>query len=168
MGSYQTEISLIPFLKEYYPILLREFPNSRLIVAGKNPSERLLEVCEYYKNISVIPNPPIMEDVIKDADVYICPTFVGGGLKLRIMDGLKLGLLVLTHEVSARGYEIFHDKGIVRIFKNKESFLFKIKEMKTLLASNSLERKRNQDIYQRHFSFESGLERIDKILKESL
>ena len=75
-----------------------------------------------HSNVELIPNPEDMNKVIGSGDIYICPTRVGGGLKLRIMDGLKLGLPVITHDCSSRGYDAFYGTPYLKSFSNKEGF----------------------------------------------
>ena len=62
-----------------------------MIIAGRNPAAILIEKCKCLPNVTLIPNPENMQDILMQGDVYICPTRLGGGLILRIMDGLRLG-----------------------------------------------------------------------------
>lgn len=43
-------------------------------------------------------------------------------MKLRVMDGLRNGLPVIGHKVSARGYSAFYETGCLEAFKGKEDF----------------------------------------------
>lgn len=43
-------------------------------------------------------------------------------MKLRVMDGLRNGLPVIAHKVSARGYGEFEKKGILIKFDTEEQF----------------------------------------------
>ncbi|HCV79941.1 MAG: hypothetical protein CMP13_17970 [Zunongwangia sp.] len=167
LGSYQTEASIIPFLKFYFPLLIKEYPDCNLIIAGKNPSKRLKELCGKFKNINVIPNPKRMEEVVCKADIYLCPTSIGGGLKLRIMDGFRLGLPVISHKVSARGYEVFEKYGALRVYKDQESFLDGVKKTSLYLKNNNIDNEFIKDLYDKNFSFESGLRRLKSILSHS-
>lgn len=160
LDAYQTEISLIPFLKKYYPLILNHYPNSTLIITGKNPSPLLLRQCNKYSNIKVIANPDDISEVIYQADVYICPIGLGGGLKLRIMDGLKVGLPVLTHIVSARGYDNFEKAGFLFTYDNESSFVESLRKSVNVknCQSNIIEK------YSSIFSFDAGKNRLAKIL----
>ena len=88
LSARQTEESLLFWLEKYYPILKNVIPNSMLTIAGKSPSKELEKVCNSL-NVELIASPVSMMPILADADVYLCPTSLGGGLKLRIMDGLK-------------------------------------------------------------------------------
>lgn len=163
LSSPQTEISLTEWLNCYWPLLIQTYPDAQLTIAGKNPSSRLIKKCTDL-GVRIVPSPKDINQVIQEADYYICPTNLGGGLKLRIMDGLRAGLPVLTHEISARGYDAFMGKCLFA-YSDSESFKKGLKETCTCSLST-------QDIvhqYWTSFSFEAGVNRLRALLlNESL
>lgn len=162
LSSMQTRKSLLPWLEVYYPLLKKYIPNAKLIIAGRNPSSSITKKCTLL-GIELIPSPKDMNEVLKRADVYICPTSLGGGLKLRIMDGLKYGLPILTHKVSSRGYQIFIDSKYMFTYEDEESFIKACKE----LSSQDFNNGNIQKKYLTQFSFQSGVKRLQNILQES-
>jgi len=167
LGTYQTEVSVIPFLENEYPELLKLLPESNLIIAGRNPSVKMITVCSKYPSVKLMSNPENMQEIIAKADIYICPTCVGGGLKLRVMDGLKAGLPVITHAVSARGYFEFNKADCLFIYDNKHSFLENLEKVIRELNKGNLDSKRIKDLYKSEFSFESGVKRLKEILYQN-
>lgn len=167
LGSYQTEVSVIPFLEEDYPELLRILPDSKLIIAGRNPSIKVINACAKYPSVKLIANPKDMQEVMAQSDVYICPTCVGGGLKLRVMDGLKAGLPVLTHAVSARGYDEFKKANCLFVYSDKSSFSMGLKELLQAMEKGSLDNTSIKNTYKSIFSFEAGVQRLREILTEN-
>lgn len=160
LGSYQTYESLFHWFHKYYHLFREIFPNAQLVVAGRNPSKKMVEMLEANDNVKVIPNPTTMDDVIQYAQVYICPTELGGGLKLRIMDGLSHGLPVITHKVSARGYDDFLKLGYVQSYFDIDSFCKCLKTVKsTQYDSNEIIKS-----YEQIFSFHAGVSRLSNIL----
>ena len=161
LGDVQTEMSLIPWLESYYPILKDVIPDADLVIAGRNPSERLIELCKN-KGVLLIPSPKKMQPLLDAADFYICPTSLGGGLKLRVMDGLKCGLPIICHEVSARGYDIFVDKGYVFVYNDVSSF----RECLNVLIKSSFNHQDVQDLYESVFAFNAGIKRLKNNLQK--
>jgi len=155
LGDVQTEQSLIPWLRHYYPILKESFPGASLTIAGKNPSGELKKAC-VDAGVNLIESPQNMDDILANADAYICPTCFGGGLKLRIMDGLKWGLPVVTHAVSARGYDQFIEEGIVIPYANQIDFRNALEKIK----KTTISKEKIQEFFHQVFSFEAGLNRI--------
>ncbi len=160
LSATQTIRSLNGWLKQYYPIVRKYFPECEFLIAGKNPSKGFMEKCESI-GVTLIPNPNVMESLLEKADFYICPVSLGGGLKLRIMDGLKMGLPVITHSVSARGYSIFCEKGALFAYSSCEEF----EEILRSLNSKSFDKKEIQKKYAEVFSFDNGVSRLNEILK---
>ena len=162
--AYQSEFSIASFFEDLYSDLLKRLPESNLIIAGKNPSMKMRNICNKFPSVSLISNPENMQEIIALADIYICPTCVGGGLKLRVMDGLKAGLPVLTHTVSARGYEEFKNANCMFIYENKSTFIESLEKVIALIHNSKVRKKTVMNTYESLFSFESGVARLRKIL----
>lgn len=165
MNSVQTIRSIMNFKTNYFPIVRKILPDWKVIIAGRNPHHCILKfAAENIDRVQVIQNPDDMDAIIANGSVFLCPTHVGGGLKLRIMDGLRGGLAVLTHEVSARGYDLFFNQPYFQIYTDKKSF-----EHGLLLLSNIVcnEEKYGEKIcalYRSTFSFEAGCMRIKEMV----
>ena len=158
LGAKQTEDSLVPWLGRYYPILKERVPDARLLIAGSNPSGRLAQLCRELQ-VELAASPPDMQPLLRLARYYVCPTDRGGGIKLRIMDGLRNGLPVISHEVSARGYAPFRGS-VLFSYTDPESFR---SALEGILAAR-YDPAAVQDLYYRHFSFESCVETLSKWL----
>jgi len=167
LGAFQTEVSVIPFLEEDYPELLKILPDNKLIIAGRNPSIKVINACAKYPSVKLIANPIDMQEVMAQSDVYICPTCVGGGLKLRVMDGLKAGLPVLTHAVSARGYDEFRKADCLFVYSDKNSFRTSLQELLQALEEGRLDKATIKNTYTSIFSFEAGVRRLRDILTDN-
>ena len=100
-----------------------------------------------------------MNTILSDANYYICPIDRGSGLKLRNMDGLRHGMLVLTHSVSLRGYESLEKLGYVFAYNSPDSFVTSLKQM----LESKKEKKDIMNYYNNNFSFDSGVKRLKRI-----
>lgn len=159
LGSKQTEDSLIPWIKNYYPLLKELDPDAELTIAGRDPSKHLCKLA-MANGIKVIASPVDMQPILDNADYYICPTDRGGGLKLRILDGLKSGLPVLTHKVSARGYDYMQELGIVNSYNSPETFQ---KALKKMIECNYSKMEILRE-YLKYYTLEAGTKRLKKYL----
>lgn len=159
LSARQTEDSLLPWINSYYPLLKEVFPDASLTMAGRSPSAALIRKAEE-QGIIVVGSPESMLPVLSQAKYYICPTSLGGGFKLRVMDGLSAGLPVLCHSVSARGYESFVKEGCLLIYDSPSSFRSQLERLKKL----NVDRKDIQSMYEQSFSFDSGKKRLTRFL----
>lgn len=160
LGDIQTENSLKKWIKLYYPILDECYPNHQLLISGKSPSDALYKICRNHKKITIIPNPTKMEEILIKGDVFICPTELGGGIKLRIMDGLHYGMPVISHTISARGYDFFEKKGYLLRYDNPMNFKRQINKLK----EKNIDRQNIIQLYKNQCSLESGIKKLSSLL----
>ena len=153
---------ILDFINRYWPLLMNEHPNAKLSIAGRNPAQSLTETCKKQDGITIIPNPKNMEEVIDKADYYISPIDMGSGMKLRIMDGLKQGLPILCHEVSAYGYEEIANHNCLFTYCDEESFKHALQKMlSTEINPNTVYQN-----FRKIFSLETGTNCLQNILQE--
>lgn len=159
LSSMQTEQSVVPWLKDYYPVFKEVFPEATLVIAGYKPGEAITSLCSQLR-IELIPSPQSLDPVLESADAYLCPTCLGSGLKLRVMDGFRWGLPVVSHAVSARGYEEFRNQGCLFVYDDMQSFRAALKA----LEASSFSKQKINEAFDGIFSFGAGVERLKNIL----
>lgn len=163
MNTRQTIIGVMDFKNRYFSIVRNYFPDWKITIAGRNPDKLILNfACE--NQIKLIANPENMEDVVSQAMIFLCPTNVGGGVKLRVMDGLRMGRPVLVHKVSARGYEHFAHEPFFRIYDNEESFLSGLSDL--IAYCQSYNPSIIQEKYLEEFSFNAGRDRFRMLFEQ--
>ena len=145
------------FFEELYKYLPE---NCQVIIAGQSPTDEVKSLCDEHKNVTLIPSPKDMTEVISCGDIYICPTRVGGGIKLRVMDGLKLGLPVITHACSARGYDAFYGTDYFKSFDIQEEFKQSLDDLISKIGT--INKRDVIECYKDGFSYEAGLARMRK------
>lgn len=161
LNSIQTIHGLSSFRKVCLPSLINYYKNDfKLIIAGRDPGKKILNLENINSNIKVIPNPASITDVIQDCGIFICPTDVGGGIKLRIMDGLKMGMPILAHKVSARGYNMLFDKPWFKVYDGTNSFENGLESIVNYITTHESTRTDVLKEYKKYFSFEDGDERF--------
>lgn len=152
-------------IKYFFDELYQYLPDgAKVIISGRRPTEEITTLCSHYDNVQLIPNPDDMNDVINMADVYICPTRLGGGLKLRVMDGLRLGLPVIAHSCSARGYDVLTGSDCLFVFNNKEEFATGLQQIVSKLRNGTIQRDLIRQKYETIFSYQAGITRLRSIL----
>lgn len=150
------------FLLELYQYLPQ---GAKLIVSGKNPTQEIIKLCSCHNNIELIANPDNMDEVINNADIYICPTRLGGGLKLRIMDGLRLGLPVISHTCSARGYDAFIACGGLTAYTTNEEFAASMALLLQKIKAGTINRSVIRQNYEEIFSYSTGVAKMKSIIE---
>lgn len=165
MNTLQTISGISDINLNYYDILSTICPEWDLLIAGRNPGDVIYKFERRNPNhITVIPNPENMNDVLKSVSIYLCPTNVGGGLKLRVMDGLKAGLPILVHKVSSRGYGYYFNKPYFKVYNDKTSFENGLREL-VKYCQKDFNRESIQRDYKDYFGFDKGCERLKRALE---
>lgn len=167
LHNIQTIKGVKDFCNNYLPCLTNYYNGEyKLTIAGRNPGKYICGL--HSRCIDIIANPVDMDAVVNNAGIFLCPINVGSGLKLRIMDGLRLGMPILTHEVSSRGYEFFFKENWFQVYNDKDSFLRGLKALNDIIVTEKNIQQRICDKYLEYFSFEQGDKRFISAVEEVL
>lgn len=76
-----------------------------LIIAGKNPSSKLISAISKHHHIKIIGNPDEtqMEDLIQNAQINLLPSFSTTGIKLKLLHAVFCGRHCITNEAMVTG-----------------------------------------------------------------
>ncbi|MFA7628485.1 MAG: hypothetical protein WCY37_03720 [Candidatus Dojkabacteria bacterium] len=161
MSNYQTTVGVQDFYNRYFRISKRLIPDLKILITGRAPSEQILRIKTENPSIfNIIPNPKDILSIVQRGNIYLCPTNIGGGLKLRVMDGLKCGMPILVHKISARGYDYFYDKPYFRVYEDEKSFESGLSDLLFYLNNNNNIRYMIQNDYYNYFGFINGTKRM--------
>ncbi|MDH6311264.1 hypothetical protein M2137_000014 [Parabacteroides sp. PFB2-10] len=77
----------------------------RCIIAGMNPSPRLILAASRYSNVEIKANPTVdeMDDLVGNAQVQLLITFQDTGLKLKLLNSLFQGRFVVVNKLMLSG-----------------------------------------------------------------
>lgn len=77
----------------------------RFIIAGNNPTRRIKRIASRHPNVEIIANPDEaqMEKLIKKAHLHLLVTFQATGLKLKLLNALFRGKLVIANSKMVHG-----------------------------------------------------------------
>ena len=165
LSQYQTVHGIMDYCHNYFDVSKELIPNLRILFTGRNPRKEIYELQAPRADvIDIIPSPIDIQKEVSKGRIFLCPTDIGGGLKLRAMDGLKNGLPVLVHEVSARGYDYFFNKPYFRVYKDKETFVEGLRDILFFLTNTSFSANLINHDYYDYFGYQKGLERFNKVL----
>ena len=76
--------AIIWFVKNVFPKVLQIVPDAKLIIAGSNPEEKILNMAN--SNITIIPNFSSMKELYALANIVILPLLSGGGVKGKLLE----------------------------------------------------------------------------------
>ncbi|HEY5462663.1 MAG TPA: glycosyltransferase [Hanamia sp.] len=78
------------------------------IIAGKNPSFSLKNYSPKNKNVQIIANPSQkeMDELIKNAQIHLLPSFNTTGIKIKLLNALFNGRFIITNKASLEGTDL--------------------------------------------------------------
>ena len=99
-----------------------------VIVAGKNPTTRLVQQINQYAHVQLISNPSHeqMETLIEDAQLSILPTFQDTGLKLKLLASLFSGRFCIANSPMIRQTGLEH---LCHLADTSKAMVDKIEEL---------------------------------------
>ena len=163
LDNFQNLDGIRYFINDLYP----HIPDYvKIIISGKNPKEEIISLVSGKNNISLIPNPDNMNKVIQMGNIYICATRLGSGIKVRIADGLRNGLPVIAHQVSARGYSDYVEKGVFYPFSTPKEFDYAINHVIKKYYDGKWNRQEIIAMYQCFGSLSAGIQKLRSLLLE--
>ena len=126
-------VGLAWFIKKVFPLVLQREPKANLIVVGKTPDQRLLDVSKDHHNIVFKGFIPNLEEVYLSSSIAIAPLLFGSGMKVKVLESMYRGIPMVTTKVGIEGIKYLNNQSIgvsnsekgfadlcVKLFNDKE------------------------------------------------
>jgi len=108
------------FLEEVWPSLHIQYPDLTLHIAGRNTPDSLRKRTD--SGLIVHGEVDSAQDFINDSSIMIVPLFSGSGMRVKILEGMALGKVVLTTTIGLEGIPAKHQQEVL-IADTKEAFI---------------------------------------------
>lgn len=115
------------FLDKIWPKIEQEFPSIKCYLAGRKMPKHLIERTN--GNLHVQGRVDSLEEFNKDKNVAVIPLLSGSGMRVKILEALALGKIVITTTLGATGIPFQEGKNIL-IADTPEQFVDKIRFLK--------------------------------------
>lgn len=113
MDWMPNEDGILYFVQEILGRIRKLIPSVSVVVVGRNPSSRLLEMGRKTAGMNVT---GLVEDVrpyIQRGAVYVVPLRVGSGTRLKIFEAMAMGKAVVSTTIGAEGLPVRHGENIL-------------------------------------------------------
>jgi glycosyltransferase involved in cell wall biosynthesis len=104
--------AILYFVKEIWDKILIEKPDCNLIIAGRNPTEEILQLANQ-KGIKLYANVPDLKPIYQTATVAIAPIRFGAGTKIKVLEAFGFGIPVVSTSMGAEGLLVQHEKHLL-------------------------------------------------------
>lgn len=99
------------FANNVFPLILKEEPDAKFIIAGSNPSERIMHLKS--ESIEIIPNYKSLEEVYSKSQIVLLPLLSGGGVKGKLLEAAALKKIIITTQHGIEGTKFVADKDVL-------------------------------------------------------
>jgi glycosyltransferase involved in cell wall biosynthesis len=130
------------FCNSIFPLVRSEIPQARLFIVGRQPPSQV----ERLADGRVIFLSPNVEDIAQHVSRYtvqVVPLRFGGGVRIRILEGMAMGMPIVTTNVGMEGIEARPGRDLL-VGDTPQDFAARVVEVlrSPMLASNLGERAR--------------------------
>ncbi len=108
------------FLETVYPKLIQRFPNSVVSLAGKSMPEKIYSLAT--GNLHIEGRIDDAKKYLLDKQIMIVPLLSGGGMRVKIIEGMTMGKTIVSTTIGAEGIQYENNKNIL-IADSPEAFL---------------------------------------------
>ncbi|WP_348640522.1 glycosyltransferase family 4 protein [Nitratireductor sp. XY-223] len=101
-------------LHRIWPRVRSQFPDLRLVIAGRNPKRRIRRWIEAQEGVELIADPPSLGEVYDACDAVVVPLRLGGGSRLKVLEALAVGLPVIATAKAVEGLDLVEGRHWLR------------------------------------------------------
>ncbi len=99
------------FVKEIFPIIKNKIPDIKFSILGSGISKENFEI-KSDGNIEVIGEVKDVKPYLARAKLMVAPIRLGGGIKVKILEAMAMGIPVVATKNAARGLKVEYNKDI--------------------------------------------------------
>ena len=101
------------FVASVLPQIRAAHPHATLTVVGRNPTSRVRALHAPASGVTVTGSVPDVRPYLESAELFIVPLRVGGGTRLKIYEGMAMGLPTVSTTIGAEGLPLTDGEHIV-------------------------------------------------------
>jgi glycosyltransferase involved in cell wall biosynthesis len=92
------------FLRDIFPLVLRQAPSARLWIVGANPDARIGQAAEHFpQRVLITGQVPDIAEYVSRARVSICPVRVRVGVQTKILEAMSVGTPIVSTSAGNAG-----------------------------------------------------------------
>ena len=98
------------FIEKIWPHINTHFPNLELNLAGRNMPEKFIQL--EVPGVNIIGEVEDAHGFMADHSVMVVPLLSGGGIRVKIIEGMALGKAIVSSTIGAIGIEDHHGEAL--------------------------------------------------------
>ena len=94
---------LIWFIEQVYPSILKELPNTKLYIGGRNIPNDFMQRAT--ANIVILGEIASVNEYVNSHQIMIVPLLSGGGMRIKIIEAMLYSKCIISTDIGAEGIE---------------------------------------------------------------
>lgn len=112
MSYYANEAAALFFCEKIFPQVLRQVPDARLYIVGKEPSRRV-QTLSHDSNIIVTGYVEDMRAYLRKASLSVSPTIVGAGIQIKVLEAMAMRKPVVATSKACQALSVTDKKHLL-------------------------------------------------------
>ena len=130
------------FFAKVWPKILKEFPDLKFYLAGRNAPPEFAKFSE--PNVEFLGEVESAHDFIRSKAIMVVPLLSGSGMRIKIIEGMALGKAIITTSIGREGIDVTHEQNMMIAdspdeFLNTVRFLLSGKEKAVAMGKQAVE-----------------------------
>ena len=167
METLMNQDAVLWYMESIHPIVQKQIPDVQFWIVGKNPPAKIIDL-QRMPGIKITGTVDDVRDFYKEADVFVIPSRLGGGTKLKTLEALAMGLPTISTSIGAQGLNYLEDGVHLYVVDEAEA----IAERIVMLLRNPQEARalgtNGYKIVRKHYDWDSIVEEIEVRLPDLL
>lgn len=92
------------FVESIFPGVAERYPEARLLVVGRKPTEGILRLCAEHPGVELHQNVPDVSEYYDRCGAVVVPLLAGGGTRIKILEAAMAARPVLSTPLGAYGF----------------------------------------------------------------
>lgn len=94
----------LTLIKDVWPRVLAILPDARLTLAGRGMDAEIISEARFHSSIAIVGEYEDLTTVAAEAQAMVYPLRYGGGIKVKVVEALSIGLPVVTTPIALQGF----------------------------------------------------------------
>ncbi len=99
---------ILHFLKEIFPLVLKEIPSAKVYVVGKDPTASILAKAS--DNVVVTGFVDDVRPYMARSQIFIIPLLAGGGIRGKALEAMAMKCPIVTTTIGVEGIHLRHEE----------------------------------------------------------
>lgn len=155
------------FYREVFPLISKEIPRAKFIIAGYGPPVELTSLMEKDPSVMVPGFVMDIDECYKKAAVFVAPILIGGGIIVKVLDALAAGTPVVTTSYGNEGIGAIAGRDLL-VADDPKAFAASVIK---ILRDNGLAEdlsKNGREFVREHYALSAVIKKIESAYRETI